>query len=61
MEDPGWHYEHIKVVEADNLCEAKEKYAKMFGFYHTPLWNDKNQTYWGWDIVDMVEEMKLLQ
>jgi hypothetical protein len=61
MEDPDWHYDRIRVVEADNLREAKGKYAQLFGFDNTTDWNAKDQTYWGWSIVDMVEEMKGLQ
>ena len=58
MEDPGWRYDRIRVVDADNFYEAKGKYAQLVGLDKEPEWNAKNQTYWGWEIVDMVQEMK---
>jgi hypothetical protein len=58
MEDPEWHYEGIKSVEASSLKEAKNKYAEFRGFLKNPNWNSDKQTLWRWEIVDMVEEMK---
>ncbi len=61
MEDPDWHYDGIKVVEAVDLIEAKQKYADICGLTNHPNWCRYTQTFWGWDIVEMVDEMKSLQ
>lgn len=58
MEDPDWHYNDIRVVEAVDLIEAKQKYAEICCLTSHPSWNPHTQTDWGWDIVDMIEEMK---
>lgn len=58
MEDPDWHYDCIEVVHADSLREAKDKYAEKRGYLKDETWNASKQTLWGWEIVDMVEEMK---
>jgi hypothetical protein len=51
MEDPGWHYDDIRVVEAFNIREAKQKYAELTGLDKLKEWNPNQQTYWGWAIV----------
>ena len=56
MEDPEWHYENILVIESDNLYDAKNKYAELTYLVGKPDWNAKQQTYWGWQIVVLLQE-----
>lgn len=56
MEDPEWHYDNIRVIEADNLIDAKNKYAERTGLIDKPHWNANQQTYFGWQIVVLTEE-----
>lgn len=58
MEDPEWHYDDIRSIEANDLKEAKQKYAELTGLTEKQEWNPTTQCLWGWEIVDMVEEMK---
>jgi len=51
MEDPEWHYENIRTIEANSLKEAKQKYADETGISKDKSWNAENQTLWGWSIV----------
>lgn len=54
MEDPERHCEKIRTVDADSLQEAKQKYAEITGLIRLPDWNPTNQTYWGWEIVEII-------
>ena len=58
MEDPEWHYDNIRVIEADNLIDAKNKYAELTGLVDKPHWNANQQTYFGWQIVALTDEQK---
>lgn len=58
MESPEWNYEGIKVIESNSLKDAIDKYAEEQGHTKSNLWNKENQTFWGWSVVDMIEEMK---
>lgn len=51
MEDPEWHVEIIRTVQADSLKEAKQKWAEETG-HVDQLWDPERQTYWGWDVVE---------
>jgi len=61
MEDPNWHYGQIETIEAPNLRDAKDKYAEKLGLLKDTTWDAETQTLWGWEIVDMIEEMKSKQ
>jgi len=52
MEDPEWHVESIREVEAENLTEAKDRWAKETG-HDNEYWNPKTQTFWGWSVVEV--------
>ena len=51
MEDPSWHYDNARIVQANSIREAKQKYAEMTGLTSKKSWNPETQTYWGWEIV----------
>ena len=50
MEDPDWHIEYIASVEADDLNDAKDKWAEVTG-HKGEFWDEKRKTYWGWEVV----------
>lgn len=52
MEDPEWHIEMIRDVEANSLKEAKDKWAEITGENKLNTWNTESQTVWGWEIVE---------
>ncbi len=53
MEDPDWHIENIKTVRAPDLRAAKQKWAIKTGHAHRKDWDEKQQTYWGWSVVEV--------
>ena len=50
MEDPEFHVEHIRTIEADSLNAAKQLWAETTG-HANESWNSTTKTYWGWDVV----------
>ena len=53
MEDPEWHVEIIRTVKAPNLRAAKQKWAENTGHANKKDWNEEQQTYWGWSVVQV--------
>jgi len=51
MEDPEWHIDDIRTIEANSLNEAKDKYAVETNSLE--LYDKKNKTIWGWSIVEV--------
>ena len=49
-EDPDWHVEWIKTVEAVSLREAKDAWAKATR-HNGEFWDEDTQCYWGWLVV----------
>lgn len=43
---------HIECVEATDLREAKQKWAKKTG-HATQYWNPDTQTYRGWRVIEI--------
>jgi len=52
MEDPEFHVEHIRTVEASDLVEAKQRWAELTGHVDR-YWNPTDKTYWGWSVVEV--------
>jgi hypothetical protein len=53
MEDPGWHIEMIRDIEANSLDEAKDKWAEITGQNKFEEWNPTTKTFWGWQVVQI--------
>jgi len=53
QEDPGWHLQDFRVVEAPNLRVAKAEWAHITGEDRRKEWNPDTQTVWGWEIVEV--------
>ena len=53
MEDPEFHTEKVREVEAESLTEAKAKWAALTGEDRKPTWDPVQQTVWGWSLVEL--------
>ena len=53
MEDPEWHVEDVRIVEAESLTEAKQKWAEEVGLADKRDWDAEHKTYWGWSVVEV--------
>ena len=52
MEDPSFHVEHVRTIEASNLDDAKQKWAEKTNHINE-YWDKKDKTYWGWRVVEV--------
>lgn len=53
MESPEWQIQDILHIYADSLVDAKNKWAIQTNFVNSPHWNKQNQTYFGWELVEI--------
>jgi hypothetical protein len=55
MEDPIFQVKDLRTVVAQNLRDAKEKYAILTNLVTSKAWDAEKQTYFGWPIVQIIE------
>jgi len=53
MENPELQITDIRTVTAENLREAKDKWASVTGNDKSNTWNPETQTLWGWEVVQI--------
>lgn len=58
MEDPTFHVEYIRTIEANTFREAALIWAQETGHNDKPDWDSKSLSYWGWSVVN-VSPMKV--